>query len=208
MHVAYLSHEELPWWLSWWRTPVAVQTMHVTWVQFLPPWVGKSPWRRKCQITPVCLPGKFQGQRNLVGYSPWDSQLEFEGKMSLREILSVLNLCLCPVVAHFRDEGTGALKPWKLHLWLIIGFRGSERDGALWVLVSDHWVVMYGTFWVLVSDHWVVRDGALWGACPWSRSCAWWICPSLHLTPGWERNLTTHLGHLNKVVWRADLTSG
>ena len=35
-------------------------------------WVGKIPWSRKWQLTPVFLPGKFHGQRNLVGYSPWD----------------------------------------------------------------------------------------------------------------------------------------
>ena len=35
------------------------------------PWVGKIPWRRKWQPTPVLLPGKFHGWRNLVGYSPW-----------------------------------------------------------------------------------------------------------------------------------------
>ena len=28
-------------------------------------------WRRKWQPTPVFLPGKFHGQRSLVGYSPW-----------------------------------------------------------------------------------------------------------------------------------------
>ena len=33
-------------------------------------WVGKVPWRRKRQPTPVFLPGKSQGQRSLVGYSP------------------------------------------------------------------------------------------------------------------------------------------
>ena len=35
------------------------------------PWVGKIPWRRACQPTPVFLPGESQGQRRLVGYSPW-----------------------------------------------------------------------------------------------------------------------------------------
>ena len=35
------------------------------------PWVGKISWRRKWQPTPVFLPGKSHGQRNLVGYSPW-----------------------------------------------------------------------------------------------------------------------------------------
>ena len=36
------------------------------------PWMGKIPWRRKWQPTTVFLPGKFHGQRRLVGYSPWD----------------------------------------------------------------------------------------------------------------------------------------
>ena len=35
------------------------------------PWVGKIPWRRKWQPTPVFLPGKSQGQRSLAGQSPW-----------------------------------------------------------------------------------------------------------------------------------------
>ena len=35
------------------------------------PWVGKIPWRRAWQPTPVFLPGESPGQRNLVGYSPW-----------------------------------------------------------------------------------------------------------------------------------------
>ncbi|CAI9153447.1 unnamed protein product [Rangifer tarandus platyrhynchus] len=34
------------------------------------PWVEKIPWKRKWQPTPVFLPGKFHGQRSLVGYSP------------------------------------------------------------------------------------------------------------------------------------------
>ena len=33
--------------------------------------VGKIPWRRKWQPTPVSLPGKFHGQRSPMGYSPW-----------------------------------------------------------------------------------------------------------------------------------------
>ena len=34
------------------------------------PWVGKFPWRREWQTTPVFLPGKSHGRRSLVGYSP------------------------------------------------------------------------------------------------------------------------------------------
>jgi len=36
--------------------------------------VGKIPWRREWLPTPVFLPGDFQGQRSLVGYSPWGSK--------------------------------------------------------------------------------------------------------------------------------------
>ena len=34
------------------------------------PWVGKVPWRRTWQPTPVFLPGESQGQRSLAGCSP------------------------------------------------------------------------------------------------------------------------------------------
>ena len=35
------------------------------------PWVRKIPQSRKWQPTPVFLPRKFHGQKNLVGYRPW-----------------------------------------------------------------------------------------------------------------------------------------
>ena len=34
------------------------------------PWVGKIPWRREWQPTPIFLPGESHRQRSLVGYSP------------------------------------------------------------------------------------------------------------------------------------------
>ena len=34
------------------------------------PWIRKIPWKRAWQPTPVFLPGKSLGWRNLVGYSP------------------------------------------------------------------------------------------------------------------------------------------
>ena len=36
------------------------------------PWVGKIPWRRAWQPTPVFLSEESHGQRSLVGYSPCD----------------------------------------------------------------------------------------------------------------------------------------
>ena len=35
------------------------------------PGLGRFPWRRAWQPTPVFLPGESHGQRSLEGYSPW-----------------------------------------------------------------------------------------------------------------------------------------
>ena len=35
------------------------------------PLIGKIPWRRKWQPTPVLLAREFHEQRSLAGYSPW-----------------------------------------------------------------------------------------------------------------------------------------
>ena len=47
------------------KSPSAMQETRVD------PWVGKIPSRRAWQPTPVFLPGKSHGQKNLAGYSPW-----------------------------------------------------------------------------------------------------------------------------------------
>ena len=41
------------------------------WKPGFDPWVGKTPWSRKWQPTPVFLPEESHGWRSLVGYSPW-----------------------------------------------------------------------------------------------------------------------------------------
>ena len=51
--------------LSWWRICLQYRRPRFD------PWVGKIPWRREWQHTPVSLPGKSHRQRSLVGCSPW-----------------------------------------------------------------------------------------------------------------------------------------
>ena len=46
----------LPWWLSWWR--ICFQCRKPGFES----WVGKIPWRREWQPTPVFWPGEFHGQ--------------------------------------------------------------------------------------------------------------------------------------------------
>ena len=41
------------------------------WTTGFDPWVGKIPWRREWQLTPVFVPGESHRQRSLEGYSPW-----------------------------------------------------------------------------------------------------------------------------------------
>ena len=71
------------------------------------PWVGKIPWRRKWEPTPVFLPGEFLGQRSLVGYSPRGckgsdtteqlSTLCIHIQLFMHQIFPALN-CFCPFV--------------------------------------------------------------------------------------------------------------
>ena len=46
--------------------PAVLETKKTT----FDPWVRMIPWRKKWQPTPVFLPGKSHGQRNLIDYSP------------------------------------------------------------------------------------------------------------------------------------------
>ena len=53
--------------IRWQKNPPIGDSSGWPWLE---PWVGKVPWRRKWQPTPVFLPGKFYGQRSLAGYNP------------------------------------------------------------------------------------------------------------------------------------------
>ena len=50
------------------------------------PWVGKIPWRRKWQPTPVFLPGEFHGQKSLVVYSPWGHRIRHDWAHTLQQL--------------------------------------------------------------------------------------------------------------------------
>ena len=56
---------------------------------WLDPWVRKIPCWRKWQPTPVLLPGKSQGQRGLVGYSPWGCKIGMTWWLKEQNIVEV-----------------------------------------------------------------------------------------------------------------------
>ena len=75
------SFSGLPWWLRGKETTCQFRRCGFD------PWVGKIPWRRKRQPTPVFLPGISHDQRGLVGYSPWgrkdsDTTLHLNSKLN------------------------------------------------------------------------------------------------------------------------------
>ena len=44
----------------------------------IPGLVGKIPWSRKWNPTPVFLAGKFHGQRSLEAYSSWGCRVRYD----------------------------------------------------------------------------------------------------------------------------------
>ena len=86
------------------------------------PWVGKVPWRKKWQPTPVFLPGKFHGQKILVRYSPWShkesdtiEQLSMCTKVKVKSLSQVL-LFATPWTVAYQDSpsiGFSRQEYWK-----------------------------------------------------------------------------------------------
>ena len=92
-------------------------------------WVGKIPWRRKWQPTPVFLPGESHGQKSLAGYSPWgrkesDTTEQLTHTLLEKEMATHPNI-LAWEVPH--TEESGGLQPM-----------GPQRVGHNWANTRTH----------------------------------------------------------------------
>ena len=76
------------------------------------PWVGKIPWRRKWQPTPVFLSEKSHRQRSMEGYSSWDCKRVGHDLVTKQQQGFLLNRC-----------GNWG---WK-------SFHNLETDGCMWL---------------------------------------------------------------------------
>ena len=109
------------------------------------PCVGKIPWRRKWQPTPVILPGKFHGQRSLVGYSPWgckESDMTEQLHSLTHTVLDYWFTCLWSTwsFAQFKlllrrhashvHLGSSIIWPVRCKLELPVGKRWPMEDGG------------------------------------------------------------------------------
>ena len=59
------------------------------------PWVGKIPWRRKWQPTPVFLPGKPHGQRSLVGCNGVSKELDTTQRLHNNNKYMFIDIHIC-----------------------------------------------------------------------------------------------------------------
>ena len=112
------------------------------WVQSLGQ--REIPWSKKWQPTPVFLPGKFHGQRNLTGYSPQRceqsdmtecththmSRFKNDGLIHTYAHIDTTNLCvcakaqqLCPTLCSPTDRGA-----WQA---TFVGFPRQEYRSGL-----------------------------------------------------------------------------
>ena len=88
----------------------------------LDPWVGKIPWRRAWQPTPVFLPGESHGQRSLEGYHPlglqrvryYLSDLVFMHSSALKDTVRkqtlIAALLTCKYSLYFLHRAPGVFK--------------------------------------------------------------------------------------------------
>ena len=82
----------LPWWLRGWSVCLECRRPRFD------PWIGKIPWRRKRQPTPVLLPGESHGGRSLHGVAKsqtWLSDFTFTLPKKLGCSCLGLAVCLC-----------------------------------------------------------------------------------------------------------------
>ena len=87
VYSALIVSNYLPWWLRQWSVCLQCGSPRFD------PWVGKIPWRRKWQPTPVLLPGEPHGLRSLGGYSPWGRRVGHDWATSLQCPLKVRRIC-------------------------------------------------------------------------------------------------------------------
>ena len=79
-----------------------VRNLPGMWEPSFDSWVGKIPWRRKWQPTPIFLPGESHGQKSLAGYSLGSckdldtiEQLTLSLSMSIELVIPSNHLTLC-----------------------------------------------------------------------------------------------------------------
>ena len=88
------------------------------------PWVGKIPWKREWQPTPVFFPEDFHGQRSLAGYSSWRHKELDTTEQHLAFFRKVTMIVWCALIHPFQSSPINIVLPllypflWYFFLWI------------------------------------------------------------------------------------------
>ena len=134
----------------WWR--ICLQCRRCRSCGFNP-WIRKILWGRKWQPTPVFLPGKFHGQRSLVGYSLWG------GKELDRTEHSAQHKRSKPVLTQIRRW------PWKCSVSVVSSAVATGQAGPL---KCPGFLYIEGSTWSYCAGGKKIKPGSLSNAIPWS----------------------------------------
>ena len=81
-------------------------------------WVGKIPLSRKWKLAPVFLPGKFHGQRNLEGYSPWGCRVRHNWATKQQRVKhNWVTMHLC---THTHVHAHAVINAMDTHQWYLL----------------------------------------------------------------------------------------
>ena len=127
-----------------------------------PSWVGKIPWRRKWQSTPIFLAGESHGKRGLASCSPWGGK---EYRTQLKHGLGPTRLpCLWDCSGKntgvgcrfffqgiFQTQGSNPCLLGFLHCQQILYH--LIHQGSPWSVLSMHAIISNAWFKTLVASH-------------------------------------------------------
>ena len=130
------SHLEGVGWLPWWLSGKESACQYRR--HRFDPWVGKIPWWRKWQPTPVFLPGESHGQRSLEGYHPWGCKRvvhDLAIKTKTSDILFIFVFpCLChsALSAELSDALVCLYQSWRMLSHAALLRLSSQQRGRIW----------------------------------------------------------------------------
>ena len=119
------------------------------------PWVRKIPWWRRWQPTPSFLPGKSQGQRSLVGYSPRGHRVGHDWALthSFAEPVTQKQEKNHPGINLIPSNGEGS-RIWELHAFCpfipIEHFKKGPTKSSV-IELNQAPQVLYSSLWFFYS---------------------------------------------------------
>ena len=169
-------------------------------------WIYCKKCRRKCQPTPVFLPGEFHGQRGLVGYSSWDCKesdhyLPTNIYWKKRDSFQGQRVGSCLTLKNELSEETHPLTRQKC-LWKGTAGWKTSREGNPGELLCC--VASSLRFYGNQIRFWVISGQLCCLACIWSDAVpSWW---PMHLSVKMDSSMKDSgrlMGHI--MGWRLPL---